>query len=551
MKDNLIFLQDHISKKENEIITPIIDKLSKGKLSKDDKNMIVKKRKIIITIIEKYEEEFNEIPNDDIIDTPKTVDEIEIVLDSKISKYSGFSESHPMNGVSYTDGKQTWRLQINGSDTASKHKNVIIEKAKHLNFPDSNDSDIESREILQKNLSKNYFMYQTHYFTIYWNDHIPLFDIQHIISVLNLKPTYINEKYNKYVNDITNYLWHKNKFGGYILRELITETTMFNILMSSNSNISKSFKKDISEILSNLRKSGNLNVDNDKISIKKLKKHANIDHDSDNKISNIIDKHEPLSYDNTMDMMKLHQLINQMTYTSLTPFLGQSVLYAFVLALKRSHRYVIVKFGWTDDLLQRIKDLQSSFACNLYLIGLKKIRKESIEKQFHKTLKMKFPNNIEDIDTRGKNTVESYKFDMLMMTEFYAVEEDYSTTIQNVVLSSEQYVLVNLIKNQNISFRDAVMSQLNLNNMITNTSDSSIIADCAKIHYDFLIMQSNNIHLETMKRLEIDSIYELEKLKYEKYKLDRDHEHKMINANIELKKMDIKLCKLNAKHRKK
>ena len=103
MKDGLIFLQDHISEKENETITQIIDTLSKGKLSQDDKKTIIKKRKIIVTIIEKYEEEFNENSNKDEITEHKTVYEVEKMLDTKILKYSGFSEIHPMTGVTYVE----------------------------------------------------------------------------------------------------------------------------------------------------------------------------------------------------------------------------------------------------------------------------------------------------------------------------------------------------------------------------------------------------------------------------------------------------------------
>src|SRR5690606_6780838 len=126
----------------------------------------------------------------------------------------------------------------------------------------------------------------------------PLFDIQHIISVLNLKTTSYTEKYNEFSNQITNYIWYKNEFDGYILRELIPETTVFEIILSSNSIISKSFKKDVSEILSDLRKDGDLIITNDTISAKKLKKHANVDEGKDVVIKNMIKNDLSLSYDN-------------------------------------------------------------------------------------------------------------------------------------------------------------------------------------------------------------------------------------------------------------
>ena len=62
-----------------------------------------------------------------------------------------------------------------------------------------------------------------------------------------------------------------------------------------------------------------------------------------------------------------------------------------------------------------------------------------------------------------------------MMTEFNAVEEDYSQTMQNVILTSEQNILINLVKNQNSVFQMAVMSQLNFNNIAIKTTDSKVI----------------------------------------------------------------------------
>ena len=428
-----------------------------------------------------------------------------------------------------------------------KNKNNAIVKAKELNTPIITDSPGLNGIINPKDNFKKYFAYQSHYFLVYWDNDVPFFDIQHVISVLNLKKGYHVEMYNKYVKEIINYIWHENEYSGYILRELINEKTMFKILMNSNSDISKSFKNDVSDILCNMRKDGELVITNNKICVKKLKKHENIDSNNDSLIINNINEHEPLSYDNIFDMYRLHQLVNQMTYIPLTSFIGQSVLYAFVIALKRSHKYVVVKFGWTEDILKRIGELQSKFACNIYLIGLKKVRNEKVEHNLHKTLKLKFPNNIEDIETKGKKSIEEYKFDMLMMSEFNATEEDFSVNIQNVVLSSEQQVLVNILKNQEVIFRNSIMSQLNLNKIINQSSDALTVVNCAKQHYDFLKYHTNIIHTETLKRLELDAIHNSEKIKYETYKLEQEYKLKLKDKEIELKKLELKLLKRKKK----
>jgi hypothetical protein len=88
-----------------------------------------------------------------------------------------------------------------------------------------------------------HFSYQDHYFITYWNDlGKPFFDIRHVISVLNLQERCQVQKYTDFKDNIKYYFWHKNSFGGYILRGLVDKETFFNIIFSSQSNLSKSFK---------------------------------------------------------------------------------------------------------------------------------------------------------------------------------------------------------------------------------------------------------------------------------------------------------------------
>ena len=85
MKNKLELLQDCISKKEKDIINPVLESLNKGRLNIDDKNIIFDSKKIIIKIINNYGEQFNEEPNENDIDeendTEKEPDDIEAIVD--------------------------------------------------------------------------------------------------------------------------------------------------------------------------------------------------------------------------------------------------------------------------------------------------------------------------------------------------------------------------------------------------------------------------------------------------------------------------------------
>ena len=85
------------------------------------------------------------------------------------------------------------------------------------------------------------FNYQNNDSVIYWYNNDPYFDIQHIINVLELKGQTIKKKYNEFSKDVQYMILHKNEFGGYIIRELINEQTMYRIIylfiLISNINI--------------------------------------------------------------------------------------------------------------------------------------------------------------------------------------------------------------------------------------------------------------------------------------------------------------------------
>lgn len=215
----------------------------------------------MIKLIKKYEEEFNDESNEDDINEELTTDEIENKLDSKIPKYNKYDKNHPMQGVTFNEKNNNFRLQYKNYDSNATNFTTACEKIKEKITP-------KNQEKILKKCGKNYFTYMDHFFITYWKNNDPLFDIQHIISVLNLKPSYIKEKYNEFSDKIIYYMWHKNEYDGYILRELIDEKSMYELILSSNSKFSKSFKTDIAQILVQLRKENKLQITNNKIQLK-------------------------------------------------------------------------------------------------------------------------------------------------------------------------------------------------------------------------------------------------------------------------------------------
>lgn len=78
------------------------------------------------------------------------------------------------------------------------------------------------------------------------------------------------------------------------------------------------------------------------------------------------------------------------------------------------------------------------------------------------------------------------------------------------------------------------MTQLNFNNIATKITNEKILHNYATMHYDFLKLQSNNIHAEAMKRIE----------------LEFDEKSKVRAHNIKMKELEIQELQLKLRTKK-
>lgn len=84
IRDKLIFLQDVVDEYDAKTINLIVGSLSKNKLTPNDYSVIIRNKKPLVKIINKYGQNFgNQVP----IEVTKSVDDIERELDIKTGKY--------------------------------------------------------------------------------------------------------------------------------------------------------------------------------------------------------------------------------------------------------------------------------------------------------------------------------------------------------------------------------------------------------------------------------------------------------------------------------
>jgi prophage antirepressor-like protein len=495
-------------------------------LKVDARKELITLKKPIINAIKRYAEEYNNEPNEDKLDGEKTEEEIEELLDQKIPSYNRYTEKNPMHGVGYCNSKKLWRFQKDEVDKTSKNLTNIVEMAKSTilsKAPGGLEKDSDYTKKIQ-------FTYQNHYFMSYWYEGAPHFDIQHIISVLNLKSTSWHEKYNGFSEKISYLTWHENKYKGYILRELIDETTMYELILSSNSDISKTLKKDVAKILVELRKSGKLDITNDKIAITDKP----ITTVKEVKPISLAEDYPVLSYENPDDILHVRSLIKTGTKITLSKYLDYNVMYAFVAQIKTPHKDVIIKIGYTEDIAKRYKSLKAEYKCDIYLINIRFVSGRKDEEAFHEMMKIWYIQLMEPYSVKSKEKHEFYKYSPIIMNLLNGYNRSSDKpTVPGVKttpgdFTDEQIDFIDDIKKQDISYYQ-YMTEIKMFEGITNEKNK----------YNYLMEKEKNLHARLLNDQEI-RLVEIDKEKETRLaEIDKEKETRLAEINKEIRMTEI------------
>jgi Asp-tRNA(Asn)/Glu-tRNA(Gln) amidotransferase C subunit len=332
------FDDDYKHRKQVIEIIKIIESLEEGDV---DEKIIKKIQKILKEVTD------NDVTCE-IVSSQLKVEKVEKELDSHVKKYCGFSEKKPMDYVSFHIGKNSYECNCKGVRKYLKNKEKLCEFT--LNILRRNFRT-EISEIPPKN--KTCLEYENTHLIIFALQNILLFDIRQVLSVLDINDRMIERKYKEFSPKITHFMCVKNEFGGFIIRELIPEEVMYEIILSSNSKFSKSFKKDVSMILKKAREDNKLFVVDDKIV-----------YDAQPSTDLVLKKKFLCIEGCENDMTK------KVLGTSITTI---SCIYLFTIgfvkdlrkSMKIDDKYndndIVVKYGRTDNLLERSQQHNKTF----------------------------------------------------------------------------------------------------------------------------------------------------------------------------------------------
>jgi len=140
---------------------------------------------------------------------------------------------------------------------------------------------------------------------------------------------------------------------------------------------------------------------------------------SDNNVKSYLEQYHNNAKIDVPDFDSLHKLIKD-TNINIQFFDKKHVLYYFITSITnlRDNR-IIIKFGYTADLLERYPSLQKEYDCKFVLVGVKIINSQQDEKQFHRLLKSKYSELNYKIKVGDKHKDELYYFDDRLTEEFF------------------------------------------------------------------------------------------------------------------------------------
>ena len=447
-------------------------------------------------------------------------------MDEQIENYK-CSEHNPIKYVTFNNDTNKYRLRILELQkaTTSSDINKIVEKSKKYQ-----EQLIKYKFIEYDQCKLELIKYKTSQMITYIFDNEIYFDLNHVLNFLNYSDNASLQKYNTYKDKICFVSWKKNKYNGYILKEYISENTLYDIIFESNTKNAKEMKTEIKNILCELRKNKMFTIQNDKMCLN-IKQNQSIitidkkDMNDDNLKNKFLDiiKHPKHSYDSYLD-----KLLSDSTKINIAQCHDSHILYMYLMSMKdpENRNRMFVKIGYTSSIADRKNSLESDYNCSMFLIMIKKIQSSKDEANFHRILN-NYPQLKYEFNLNKSKKSEIYIFDKLLCDAFnnFMIEDNKQGTLQIMPTSSQ------------LCSNDVYCK-------LVSIVDNTIDFEQKKYLFDnFMVMQENYISIQYklsqayVSKLNID--LEMKRLDLENEDKKRNHELEMKRLEIEGKKLEI------------
>jgi prophage antirepressor-like protein len=109
-----------------------------------------------------------------------------------------------------------------------------------------------------------------------------------------------------------------------------------------------------------------------------------------------------------------HEHVNELLTrkVNLMKFHNKHVMYYFVTSIRNLHdKRIIIKFGYTHNILERIRSLRTEYGSDFTLVDIMEVNSSTDEKDFHKLIEASHPELKYMIKLDKKQKIELYFFD--------------------------------------------------------------------------------------------------------------------------------------------
>jgi hypothetical protein len=489
--------KNKLSKKAYETITKLLEALINEETTTQDTNILL--------------EEAIKFIDDDLLENK---------LDKACERYMKFNTNNPAEYISKRENY--YRLSLpNKKEIVSNNIKVIIEKLKK-NYP-------KKEKNFQNLWDQKKIEYKNKKIIIYMSNNKAYFDINHIINLFD--NTNIKDKYHEYKNDIIFYDFRDNEFGGFYIKEFISQEIFYKMLLHSNNTFSNKFKDDIAKILDELTNNDQLIIHN-----------GNLELVNNKDVFENINYCYTQTYNNNELVDFIKSRIIEFKKVNWNKYSKRNVIYFFVTTLQDPNglNRILCKVGFSSDIVERIKSLKHEYKSKFYLIGLKLVNRSQDEKEFHTLLKIQFPELAVKLKIDNHDKDEIYVFDIYLYNIFISYVETAKFNQEELLVDEESKKKMDeYFNNIEERFEIEILYKLHNNikiNEIVNEYQQNIAIKINDVLYQKLIINKE------LRELEIKEKYE-----FKKFAVVKEQEIKLKDYELKLKELDVRLKEMEHK----
>lgn len=346
---------------------------------------------------------------------------LENELDMECPRYNKFNEKRPAPYINFHERDGVYRIRIDGGQELLRNKSlsVLIQKLKKDVFIPP-----KFTQILSEIGGMKQIMYNNKKIIIYKHPSTnePLYDFNHVIGLCtNLDSRNSEHEYERNKNKIKIRSFKENVFGGFYIKEFISQEDFYNMILHSTTDFSQRFKTELSRLLDRWTKEGVFTMDHNQIISPPLEDPFREDSET---------YHFTQTYKNLDLVDFVKGLIQKQKRECWRRYHKKHVMYLILVICRdpKGKDRIIVKIGYSHDFIQRIHQLRCDNGnCNIYVLGLKYVNSQTDEKEFHKLIQIKFPY----LKVSLENRQEYYVFDENLWKEFYTFDDSMFTPSQD------------------------------------------------------------------------------------------------------------------------